>query len=51
MLIVNRDAEEYALIGSTEFAEQYSALLDEQAVIYINMDVTVTILLYSIEQC
>lgn len=40
-----RDAEEYALIGSTEFVEQYSSVLDEQAVIYFNLDVAVTCLI------
>jgi N-acetylated-alpha-linked acidic dipeptidase len=32
------DAEEYGLIGSTEFAEERAALLQDGAVIYINSD-------------
>jgi N-acetylated-alpha-linked acidic dipeptidase len=32
------DAEEYGLIGSTEFAEEHAADLQERAVVYINSD-------------
>ncbi|MDP1860496.1 MAG: M28 family peptidase [Gemmatimonadaceae bacterium] len=32
------DAEEYGLIGSTEYAEQWRALLQEQLVLYVNTD-------------
>lgn len=32
------DAEEYGLIGSTEFAERYAKELREKAVVYINSD-------------
>eukprot|EP01121_Diplochlamys_sp_Union-15-3_P003551 TRINITY_DN1347_c0_g1_i1.p1 TRINITY_DN1347_c0_g1~~TRINITY_DN1347_c0_g1_i1.p1 ORF type:complete len:626 (+),score=116.52 TRINITY_DN1347_c0_g1_i1:35-1879(+) len=35
------DAEEYNLIGSVEFVEQYEKLLIEQGVIYINLDTAV----------
>jgi N-acetylated-alpha-linked acidic dipeptidase len=33
------DAEEYGLIGSVEWTEQYAALLQERAVAYLNVDV------------
>ena len=36
------DAEEYALIGSTEFVEENIDELSDQAVAYINVDVAVT---------
>lgn len=32
------DAEEYGLIGSTEFVEEYTELLKQRAVVYLNMD-------------
>ncbi|CAJ0917294.1 unnamed protein product, partial [Mesorhabditis belari] len=32
------DAEEYSLIGSTEFVEEYLQMLQQRAVTYINMD-------------
>ncbi|CAL1549053.1 unnamed protein product, partial [Lymnaea stagnalis] len=34
-------AEEYGLIGSTEWVEQYVATLRERAVAYINVDIAV----------
>jgi N-acetylated-alpha-linked acidic dipeptidase len=36
------DAEEYGLIGSTEWAEQHAAELKEKAVAYVNMDAAVS---------
>jgi N-acetylated-alpha-linked acidic dipeptidase len=36
------DAEEYGLIGSTEFAERHSKLLSNKAVAYLNVDVAVS---------
>ena len=35
------DAEEYGLIGSTEWAEEHAAELQEKAVAYLNVDVAV----------
>lgn len=35
------DAEEYGLIGSTEFAEEYLKVLQQRAVSLINIDVAV----------
>lgn len=32
------DAEEYGLMGSTEFAEQHAAALQVEAVAYLNVD-------------
>ncbi|PAV84515.1 hypothetical protein WR25_12246 [Diploscapter pachys] len=32
------DAEEYGLIGSTEFVEEFDEILRQRAVVYINMD-------------
>jgi N-acetylated-alpha-linked acidic dipeptidase len=32
------DAEEFGLIGSTEYAEEFRALLQEQLIVYINTD-------------
>jgi N-acetylated-alpha-linked acidic dipeptidase len=36
------DAEEYGLIGSTEFAEEFAAELREKAVAYLNLDAAVS---------
>jgi N-acetylated-alpha-linked acidic dipeptidase len=36
------DAEEYGLIGSTEWAEEYASELKEKAVAYLNLDVAVS---------
>jgi len=36
------DAEEYALIGSTEFCENHEKQLMNQAVVYMNVDIAVT---------
>jgi N-acetylated-alpha-linked acidic dipeptidase len=36
------DAEEYGLIGSTEFAEEFAADLREKAVAYLNLDAAVS---------
>ncbi|XP_041467594.1 putative N-acetylated-alpha-linked acidic dipeptidase [Lytechinus variegatus] len=35
-------AEEYGLLGSTEFVEEYQKILGERAVAYINTDIAVT---------
>ena len=32
------DAEEFGLIGSTEFVEEFVDILQKRAVVYINMD-------------
>ncbi len=42
ILIASWDAEEYGLVGSTEWAEQHAANLQKNAVAYINCDVAVT---------
>ncbi|MCP9257299.1 Glutamate carboxypeptidase 2 [Dirofilaria immitis] len=38
ILFCNWDAEEYGLIGSTEFVEEYANLLNQRAVAYFNVD-------------
>ena len=40
--IASWDAEEYGLVGSTEWAEEHAANLQKNAVAYINCDVAVT---------
>lgn len=42
ILLCSWDAEEYGLIGSTEWAEELAAELKEKAVAYLNMDVGVS---------
>ncbi|MEO5763329.1 MAG: M28 family metallopeptidase [Vicinamibacteria bacterium] len=42
ILICSWDAEEYGLVGSTEWAEENGAMLQSKAVAYFNMDVAVT---------
>jgi N-acetylated-alpha-linked acidic dipeptidase len=42
IILCSWDAEEYGLVGSTEWAEENAAMLTEKAVAYINMDVAVT---------
>ncbi len=42
LLIANWDAEEYGLVGSTEWAEEHAAELQRDAVAYLNCDVAVT---------
>ncbi len=42
ILLCSWDAEEYGLVGSTEWAEENAAMLQSKAVAYINMDVAVT---------
>lgn len=39
MIFATWDAEEWGLIGSTEWVEEHDDMLDRQAVAYINMDV------------
>jgi hypothetical protein len=41
-MICSWDAEEYGLIGSTEFGEKWEKTLSSQAIIYINLDTAVT---------
>ena len=41
ILLCSWDAEEYGLIGSTEWAEEYATDLSEKAVAYLNVDVAV----------
>ena len=38
ILFCNWDGEEYGLIGSTEWVEEHTAILRNQAVVYINVD-------------
>ncbi|HSE33901.1 MAG TPA: M28 family metallopeptidase [Pyrinomonadaceae bacterium] len=42
LVLCSWDAEEYGLIGSTEFAEEYAADLREKAVAYLNLDAAVS---------
>lgn len=37
-MFCNWDAEEFGLIGSTEFVEEYANLLNQRAVAYLNVD-------------
>jgi len=39
MIFATWDAEEWGLVGSTEWVEEHDKMLDRQAVAYINMDV------------
>ncbi|KAK4703801.1 N-acetylated-alpha-linked acidic dipeptidase, partial [Phenoliferia sp. Uapishka_3] len=41
IVLASWDAEEYGLIGSTEFGEDFSAWLKENVVAYLNVDVSV----------
>ncbi|EJD74024.1 N-acetylated-alpha-linked acidic dipeptidase 2 [Loa loa] len=38
IVFCNWDAEEYGLIGSTEFVEEYANLLNQRAIAYFNVD-------------
>ncbi|EJW71237.1 hypothetical protein WUBG_17857, partial [Wuchereria bancrofti] len=38
IIFCNWDAEEYGLIGSTEFVEEYANLLSQRTVAYFNVD-------------
>jgi N-acetylated-alpha-linked acidic dipeptidase len=42
ILLASWDAEEYGLVGSTEWAEEHAAMLTEKAVAYLNIDAAVT---------
>ncbi len=42
ILFCSWDAEEYGLVGSTEWAEEHAAMLQQKAVAYINVDTAVT---------
>ncbi|HEV2763251.1 MAG TPA: M28 family metallopeptidase [Pyrinomonadaceae bacterium] len=42
IILCSWDAEEYGLIGSTEWAEEHAAELREKAVAYVNMDAAVS---------
>jgi N-acetylated-alpha-linked acidic dipeptidase len=42
IILCSWDAEEYGLIGSTEWAEQHAPELKEKAVVYLNMDSAVS---------
>lgn len=42
ILLCSWDAEEYGLVGSTEWTEEHAAMLQAKAVAYLNMDVAVT---------
>lgn len=37
-MFIHWDASEYGMIGSTEFVEEFSDILSQRAVVYINMD-------------
>jgi N-acetylated-alpha-linked acidic dipeptidase len=39
--LLSWDAEEYGLVGSSEYAEQHAAVLTTQAVAYLNVDIAV----------
>lgn len=42
ILLCSWDAEEYGLVGSTEWAEEHAGMLGAKAVAYLNVDVAVT---------
>jgi N-acetylated-alpha-linked acidic dipeptidase len=42
IILCSWDAEEYGLVGSTEWAEEYAAELKEKAVAYLNLDAAVS---------
>jgi N-acetylated-alpha-linked acidic dipeptidase len=42
ILLCSWDAEEYGLVGSTEWAEENAAMLSSKAVAYLNIDAAVT---------
>ncbi|GAA6011120.1 hypothetical protein JCM10207_005504 [Rhodosporidiobolus poonsookiae] len=42
VLVAGWDAEEYGLMGSTEFGEDYATWLQERVVAYLNVDVAVS---------
>ena len=42
IILCSWDAEEYGLVGSTEWAEEYADELKEKAVVYLNVDVAVS---------
>ncbi|GAA5902456.1 M28 family metallopeptidase [Sporobolomyces salmoneus] len=42
ILVASWDAEEYGLIGSTEFGEDFTGWLREKVVAYLNLDVSVS---------
>jgi N-acetylated-alpha-linked acidic dipeptidase len=42
IILCSWDAEEYGLIGSTEWAEEFAAELKEKAVAYLNLDAAVS---------
>ncbi|HEX7296989.1 MAG TPA: transferrin receptor-like dimerization domain-containing protein, partial [Pyrinomonadaceae bacterium] len=42
IVLCSWDAEEYGLIGSTEFAEEFASDLREKAIAYLNLDVAVS---------
>lgn len=42
IMLCSWDAEEYGLVGSTEWAEDHAAMLTQKAVAYLNVDVAVT---------
>jgi N-acetylated-alpha-linked acidic dipeptidase len=42
ILLASWDAEEYGLVGSTEWAEDHAAEIKAKAVAYVNLDVAVT---------
>ncbi|SCV74507.1 BQ2448_7536 [Microbotryum intermedium] len=42
ILFASWDAEEYGLIGSTEFGEDYATFIQERVVAYLNVDISTT---------
>lgn len=42
IILAGWDGEEYGLIGSTEWGEEFKEMLSQQAVAYLNVDVAVT---------
>jgi N-acetylated-alpha-linked acidic dipeptidase len=51
IILCSWDAEEYGLIGSTEWAEENAAELLEKAVAYLNVDVAVSGGNFSASRC
>jgi len=41
ILFASWDAQEFGCIGSTEYVEEYQALLSQQAIAYINLDLSI----------
>jgi hypothetical protein len=42
IVFINWDAEEYGLVGSTEFVEEFTEILSKRTIAYLNVDEGVT---------